>query len=627
MDQSMTWQPSLGAWPEGEGTRFRVWAPLARTVEVIVEGRANHALEKAADGTFGDLVPGVGAGDRYRYRVDDKGPYPDPASRFQPEGIHGPSEVVDAGRFDWSDASWRGISLDELVIYELHVGTFTPAGSFAATADYLPRLTDLGMTALELMPVGDFPGQRNWGYDGVDLFAPARCYGRPDDLRRLVDSAHRLRLAVLLDVVYNHLGPDGNYLGMYSPYYFSKRHSTAWGAGLNFDGEHSAMVRGFFIENALHWIHEYHLDGLRLDATHAIKDKGPRHFLAELSACVAGSVPHRAVHLIAEDHRNLAAMLKPESRGGWGLDAVWADDFHHQVRRHLTGDCEGYYRDFSGSSADLAATMRQGWFYCGQHSVYHNQPRGTDPGDLPPRQLVWSLQNHDQIGNRALGERLHHQIDLASYRAATALLLCSPPTPLLFMGQEWAASTRFLFFTDHQRELGRRVTEGRRQEFKSFSAFSDPQLRECIPDPQAESTFLMSKLNWAEAEQEPYAATRRLYQALLHLRRTEPALQTASRTSYAAVACGESGILLLRTAASGPAVLLLVQLCEEGILDVRNHDSQSATRGQRWQTVLTTEDQPFSPDPRAPQIDLSRAAPVVRFLRPGAVFLREVVKK
>jgi maltooligosyltrehalose trehalohydrolase len=625
MDKSMTWQPSLGAWPEGDGTRFRVWAPLACTVEVIGEGRASHALQKAPDGTFGGLVPGVGAGDRYRYRVDGKGPYPDPASRFQPEGVHGPSEVVDAGRFEWSDASWRGISLDDLVIYELHVGTFTPAGSFAAARDYLPRLMELGVTALELMPVADFPGRRNWGYDGVDLFAPARCYGRPDDLRRLVDSAHRLGLAVLLDVVYNHLGPDGNYLGVYSPYYFSKRHSTAWGAGLNFDGEHSAMVRGFFIENALHWIHEYHLDGLRLDATHAMKDDGPRHFLAELSANVSASAAGRPVHLIAEDHRNLAAMLRPENTGGWGLDAVWADDFHHQLRRHLTGDSEGYYRDFSGSSADLAATMRQGWFYCGQHSVHHNQPRGTDPGDLLPRQLVWCLQNHDQIGNRALGERLHHQINLAAYRAATALLLCSPATPLLFMGQEWAAGTPFLFFTDHDRELGRRVTEGRRQEFKSFSAFSDPHARECIPDPQAESTFLASKLNWAEAEQEPYAATRRLYQALLHLRRTEPALQRASRTSYAAVACAESGILLLRTASSGPAVLLVVQLWEEGTLDVRNHDSQPAARGRRWQTVLTTEDPPFSPDACPPQTDLSGPAPVVRFLRPGAVILREVL--
>ncbi|HMF16751.1 MAG TPA: malto-oligosyltrehalose trehalohydrolase [Gemmataceae bacterium] len=620
----MTWQPSLGAWHEGEGTRFRVWAPQARTVEVIVEGRGSHALQKAADGTFGSLVPGVSAGDRYRYRVDGKGPYPDPASRFQPEGVHGPSEIVDASRFEWSDASWGGISRDDLVIYELHVGTFTPAGTFAGAMERLPQLVELGVTALELMPVADFPGQRNWGYDGVDLFAPARCYGRPDNLRRLVDSAHRLGLAVLLDVVYNHLGPDGNYLGVYSPFYFSKRHKTAWGDGLNFDGEHSDMVRGFFIENALHWIHEYHLDGLRLDATHAMKDDGERHFLAELSARVHESVANRPVHLIAEDHRNRADMVKPQNAGGWGLDEVWADDFHHQVRRHLAGDRDGYYQDFSGSTADVAATIRQGWFYCGQHSVHRNKPRGTDPADVFPRQFVWCLQNHDQIGNRALGDRLHHQIDLAAYRAASALLLCSPATPLLFMGQEWAAGTPFLFFTDHHQELGRRVTEGRRREFKSFAAFADPKVRERIPDPQAAATFLKSKLNWAEAEQEPHGGIRRLYQALLHLRRTEPALRNAERHSYAALAYGESAVVLLRRAADGPTMLLLVQLRGAGTIDLCAPEVESAALARHWETVLTTEDPPFSKDPSPPEIDLSGSAPVVRFLHPGAVVLREV---
>jgi maltooligosyltrehalose trehalohydrolase len=569
-------------------------------------------------------MPEVRSGDRYRYRVDGKGPYPDPASRFQPGGIHGPSEVVYPNDFPWSDSSWRGISLDDTVIYELHVGTFTRDGSFAGIIDRLPRLAELGVTALELMPVADFPGGRNWGYDGVSLFAPARCYGQPDDLRRLVDTAHRLQLAVLLDVVYNHLGPDGNYLNVYSPFYFSMRRPTAWGAGPDLDGEHSAMVRGFFIENALHWIHEYHLDGLRLDATHALRDDGQRHFLAELSARVHGSVAGRQVLVIAEDHRNLASMLKPESAGGWGLDAVWADDFHHQVHRHLAGDCDGYYRDFTGSTRDLATTIRQGWFYCGQRSVHRNEPRGTDPGDIPPRQLVWCLQNHDQIGNRALGERLHHQIDLAAYRAATALLLCSPATPLLFMGQEWAASTPFLFFTDHHRQLGSRVTEGRRQEFKSFTAFSDPQARERIPNPQAEETFLASKLIWSEADQEPFAAMRRFYQALLHLRRTETALRNGERKSYAAAACGESAILLVRTAPSGSAVLLLVQLRETSIVNVSGSDAEPIARGRHWQTVLTTEDPLFCPDPCPPQIDLSGSDPVVRFLRPSAVILREV---
>ncbi len=621
----MTWQPSLGAWPEEAGAHFRVWVPAARTVEVVLDGlgkSGDHSLQKATNGTWSALVPGVRAGSRYRFRVDGKGPYPDPASRFQPEGVHGPSEVVDPHSFRWSDSACRGIGLDELVIYELHVGTFSSAGTFAGVLERLEKLAELGVTALELMPVADFPGRRNWGYDGVSLFAPARCYGKPHDLRRLVDAAHQRGLAVLLDVVYNHLGPDGNYLGAFSPFYFSERHPTAWGAGLNFDGEHSAAVRSFFIENALHWIHEYHLDGLRLDATHAIVDDGPRHFLAELAARVHESAAGRQVLLIAEDHRNLATLVQPAADGGWGLDAVWADDFHHQVRRLLAGDHEGYYQDFAGTTADLAATLRQGWFYRGQRSAHWNKPRGTDPHGIPPRRFVYCLQNHDQVGNRALGDRLHHQIDLAAYRAATVLLLCAPATPLLFMGQEWAASTPFLFFTDHSPELGKRVTQGRREEFKSFSTFSDPAARRKIPDPQAHTTFLASKLIWEERDQEPHASIRRLYQALLHLRRTEPALRASDRQSFQVTAPNESALVLLREACSTPALLVILQFGQAGTVDLRNHAPSLSLNGRRWHTVLTTEDAPFSPDSRPPDLDLAGSAPVVRFHRPGALILR-----
>jgi maltooligosyltrehalose trehalohydrolase len=620
------WTPSLGAWPDQDGTHFRVWAPTAGRLEVVLEDTdqpASHSMTKAADGTFSALVPGVGAGDRYRYRVDGQGPFPDPASRFQPEGVHGPSEVIDPKRFVWSDSAWRGIELDDLIIYELHVGTFTPAGTFACVIDHLDYLVELGVTAIELMPVADFPGRRNWGYDGVDLFAPARCYGRPDDLRRLVDAAHGRGLAVLLDVVYNHLGPDGNYLSAYSPYYFSKHHPTTWGAALNLDGDHSAMVREFFIKNALHWISEYHFDGLRLDATHALADEGPRHLLAELSAAVHGAVTDRRVLLIAEDHRNLDTLVKPEAEGGWGLDAVWADDFHHQIRRLLAGDHEGYYRDYAGTIADLVETVRKGWFYCGQHSINWNEARGTDPAEIPPRRFVHCLQNHDQIGNRALGERLHHQIDLAAYRAATALLLCSPATPLLFMGQEWTASTPFLFFTDHHKRLGQRVTEGRRNEFKNFSAFSDPNIRNQIPDPQAESTFLASKLIWEEINREPHASVRRLYQALLHLRRTEPALHAADRAGYEVAALNESAILLVRRSSSGPVILLIFQLLHGGTVDLNQRSATPTVTGRKWQIILTTEDAEFCADPRPPEVDLSGARPVVRFLRPSAVILRE----
>ncbi len=583
-------------------------------------------MKKSADGLFSAFVEGVSPGDRYRYRVDGRGPFPDPASRFQPEGVHGPSEVIDPRSFSWSDSDWRGSGLDGLVIYEIHVGTFTSEGTFSAVADRLPALVDLGVSAIELMPVADFPGHRNWGYDGVALFSPARCYGKPDDLRRLVDAAHLRGLAVILDVVYNHLGPDGNYLSAYSPFYFSSRHRSPWGQGLNFDGERSSVVRGFFIENALHWIHEYHADGLRLDATHAIVDESPRHFLAELAAKVHAFVSGRRVLLIVEDSRNLAQIVRPANEGGWGLDAVWADDFHHQVRRILTGDSEGYYRDYSGSSEDLASTIRKGWFYCGQHSVHLDGPRGTDPAGVPPRRFVFCIQNHDQVGNRAFGERLHHQVDPAAYRAATTLLLTCPQTPLLFMGQEWAASSPFLFFTDHNPELGQNVSAGRREEFRYFPAFSDPMVREQMPDPQAESTFLVSKLDWDELEAEPHAGVLRLCRDLLHLRSGEPALAAAGGEDFAVDAVDEGGIAIRRIPRAGPAILAIVRLEGAGAMDLRGHPVLASREGKNWETVLTTEDARYAIDPMPPRIDLTEE-PVIQFCRPGALVLREAIQE
>ena len=414
------------------------------------------------------------------------------------------------------------------VFYELHVGTFTPEGTFRGVLERLPYLKNLGITAIELMPVADFPGNRNWGYDGVALFAPARCYGEPGDLRALVDAAHQHGLAVYLDVVYNHLGPDGAYANVFSPHYFTDRHQSPWGSGVNLDGPHSAEVRRFFIENALHWVHEYHIDGLRLDATHAMQDDSPVHFLAELTTTVREQ-SGRPVLFVAEDHRNLARMLRPVAAGGWGIDAVWADDFHHQARVHVAHDHEGYYADFTGRAEDLATTLRQGWFFSGQHSTFLGGPRGSDPSGLSPKQFVVCIQNHDQIGNRADGARLHHEVDEGTFRALSTLLLLLPQTPLLFMGQEWAASSPFLFFTDHADDLGRKVTEGRRQEFSAFAAFADPARRAAIPDPQDPRTFARSRLQWDEAERDPHARMRRLYQRLLEIRHATPAIRTASR--------------------------------------------------------------------------------------------------
>ncbi len=610
-------EPFFGAHANARDTLFRVWAPEHQRVEVVLDAdpEALLPLRKNADGVFEGLVAGAGAGARYRYRLDGGAAFPDPASRFQPDGVHGSSAVVDGQSFAWSDGEWRGIALGDAVIYELHVGTFTPGGTFAAAAERLSDLHDLGVTAVEIMPVADFPGRRNWGYDGVDLFAPARCYGPPDDLRRLVDAAHGLGLAVILDVVYNHLGPDGNYLGTFSPYYFTERHQTPWGAAVNLDGPHSRMVRRFLIDNALHWLREYHIDGLRLDATHALIDDSPVHFLDELAQAVrdaASGGARRGQHhlLIAEDHRNLAEMIGPRSAGGWGLDAVWADDFHHQVRRGLAGDSEGYFQDFSGSAADLATTLRRGWFFCGQHSAHGGGPRGTDPARLSPEQLVICLQNHDQVGNRAFGERLHQQIEPAAFRAASALLLCAPETPLLFMGQEWAASAPFLYFTDHNPELGKLVTEGRRREFRHFSAFSDLEVRERIPDPQAEETFRRSRLDWAEAESEPHAGVRRLYTELLRLRRGHPLLAADGWSGFSADAVGNDALVLRRRERSGAELAVVVQLRGRGAVRLA---------GERWSALLTTEEERFVSDAAPIQLETEGTETVVRFERPGAV--------
>jgi maltooligosyltrehalose trehalohydrolase len=512
------------------------------------------------------------------------------------------------------------VPLERAVIYELHVGTFTPAGTFAGVAAALPYLAELGVTAIELMPVADFPGSRNWGYDGVSLFAPCRQYGTPDDLRRLVDSAHHTGLAVLLDVVYNHFGPDGAYSAVFSPFYRSPRHHSPWGAAINLDGDHSEAVRTFFIENALYWLHEYHVDGLRLDATHWLQDESKRHFVAELADGIRESAKNRTVLLVSEDDRNLATIVRRPHEDGWGLDAVWADDFHHHVRRRSAGDRDGYYQDYSGAIADLAATLRQGWFYTGQYSEYAGAPRGTSPAGVPLERMIICLQNHDQIGNRPFGRRLHHQIEPALFRALSALLLFAPETPLLFMGQEWAASTPFLFFTDHHPELGRLVTEGRRREFARFKAFADEATRARIPDPQAATTFEASRLHWDERVLDSHAGTLNLYRALLGLRRTEPALQAG--TGFEVVELDDDGLALTRAGTAGEALLLVAWLGGSGAYEYDRHGP--AIAGGRWNVVLSTADARFqSAAESTPGPEITAPDPlVVTFHGPAAVILR-----
>lgn len=613
-------RPRLGAYPNAGAVTFQVWAPMRQQVELVLRPglptSERRSLMRVDDGMFTGTFTDVSAGDVYAYVLDGEGPFPDPASRFQPQGVHGPSAIVDPRSFEWSDGTWRGLPLEQAVLYELHVGAFTEAGTFAAVTERLPYLADLGITVVELMPIADFPGSRNWGYDGVSLFAPSRTYGAPDDLRRLVDAAHRLGLAVLLDVVYNHFGPDGAYASLFSPLYLSTRHRSPWGAAVNLDCEGAEHVREFFIENALHWLHEYHFDGLRLDATHGLMDDSPHHFVAELAVRVRASLPHRRVLLIAEDERNLATIVRPPEDGGWGLDAVWADDFHHQVRRLAASDRDGYYEDFTGTVADLATTIRQGWFYRGQLSVHHGAPRGTDPSGIPLSRMVVCLQNHDQIGNRPFGRRLNHQIEPAPFRALSALLLFIPETPLLFMGQEWAASTRFLFFTDHHAELGRLVTGGRREEFSRFDAFADPVTRTRIPDPQAASTFENSRLKWDERVQPLHAGVLELYRALLRLRRTESALRQWDTFDVAAIDGCSLAVIRGR--------LLLVLCMTAASVDLRKWPSVDPNK--TWEVQLTTEEPRFQT-----LLDRGQAAAVTigpehgltfRFTRPAAVILR-----
>ncbi|MFV9505850.1 MAG: malto-oligosyltrehalose trehalohydrolase [Oscillochloridaceae bacterium umkhey_bin13] len=558
----MTWELPIGARPRLGGTLFRVWAPQARSVEVVLEPSGRRvALEPEAAGYFAGLVAGVKPGAQYWYSLDGADPRPDPASRFQPNGVHSPSAVVDPGAYQWQTTDWHGRSLDELVIYELHVGTFTPAGTFESAIARLADLVALGVTAIELMPVADFPGDRNWGYDGVNLFAPSRAYGGPEGLRRLVDAAHGHGLAVILDVVYNHLGPDGNYLWSYTRDYFTDRHQTPWGDAINVDGPDSRPVRDFLIGNALYWAHEFQFDGLRLDATHAIIDDSPVHVVAELVATVRASLPAaRQFVIIAENDENNPELARPHDPVAhpqrWGLSGLWSDDFNHQVRVALTGEREGYYANYRGHGADLAQTINQGWFFNGQISPGSGKPRGAPAADLRPPQFVFCIQNHDQVGNRPVGDRLHHTVDLAAYRAGSTLLLLCPQTPLLWMGQEWAATSPFLYFTDHNAELGRMVTEGRRREFAGFSGFQTLE----VPDPQAETTFLRSKLVWEEREAPPHAAILALYRDLLQLRASHPALRQRERGSYEVMALTQRAVVLEYNGPDQPRLRVVVNL-------------------------------------------------------------------
>ncbi|HEU5413417.1 MAG TPA: malto-oligosyltrehalose trehalohydrolase [Candidatus Angelobacter sp.] len=484
----------LGAWPEHDECEFRVWGPAAQqvTLRLMREGAEQDlAMKRDADGEHFSLAVHAHPGDRYFYIVDGNKPVPDPVSRLLPEGVHGPSEIVNPQAFAWADDTWRGLSLKDYIIYELHIGTFTPQGTLDAAADRLPYLKKLGITVIEFMPVAAFPGTRNWGYDGVSPYAVQASYGGPEALRRFVDAAHALGLGVMMDVVYNHLGNEGNYLRTFGPY-FTDKHQTPWGEAINYDQPGCAGVRRYFVENALYWAREYHLDGLRLDAVQTIKDDSPMHILAEIKdrvaelACELG----REITVIAETDENDEAIVRPLERGGYGLNAVWSDDFHHAIHAFFTDERNGYYQDF-GRPEQIVRALNDGFVFQGEaFGFWGGRPRGTTSRHMPTAAHVICIQNHDQVGNRAKGERLTALVPRGVRSLSAALLLLSPHTPLLFMGQEYDEGNPFQFFTDYgDPALQKAVSEGRRREFKDFD-FSE------VPDPQEPETFERSKLNW-----------------------------------------------------------------------------------------------------------------------------------
>jgi maltooligosyltrehalose trehalohydrolase len=526
----------FGAEVEADGVRFRLWAPRADAVALRLEGNpsADLAMDKEPDGSFVLTTASARPGTRYHYVVDGH-PYPDPASRCQPNGVHGPSEVVDPFGYSWSDENWSGRGWSEMVLYELHLGTFSPSGNFAGALGHFDYLRGLGITAIELMPIAEFPGARNWGYDGAFLYAPSSRYGRPDELKALVEAAHSRGLAVMLDVVYNHFGPEGNYLPAIAPDFFTERHRTPWGAAIDFDGAHSRAVRTFFIDNALYWLEEYHLDGLRFDAIHAIFDNSAPDIIDEIGETVRRRIPGREIHLVLENDRNEAGRLTRRRDGRpERFTAQWNDDLHHVLQLLIAGDTTGYYADYADDPADrLGRALAEGFAYQGEASPFRDgRRRGEPSAQLPPGAFVSFLQNHDQVGNLPFGTRLAARASTAALHAGLAIVMLSPQIPMLFMGEEWASHRPFAFFCDFEPQLAQSVREGRRREFADFVQ-SGTGGEGRIPDPTAEATFMMSKLDWDEPSQARHALWLARYRALIDLRRREIVPRLADMAGFA----------------------------------------------------------------------------------------------
>jgi maltooligosyltrehalose trehalohydrolase len=588
----------LGAAVEPGAVRFRVWAPKRRRVEVLLESGpgapAVAQLSPEPRAHFSAVVRGAAAGTRYRYRLDGEVVCADPCSRYQPDGPTGVSAVVDPSAFRWHDEGWPGVELRGQVLYELHVGAFTREGTLDAAARELPELKRLGVTLIELLPLAEFPGRFNWGYDGVCLYAPYHGYGDADALRRFVDRAHALGLGVILDVVYNHLGPSGCSLPLFSDDFFTDRYDNEWGDAINFDGDHAAGVREFFLENACYWIREHHLDGLRLDATHSMHDAGPVHVLAELSTRARAAAAGRRIVLIGENEPQDVRCLAPVEGGGYGLDALWSDDFHHAARVAATGRREGYYTDYRGEPQELVSLVKRGYLYQGQRYRWQEKPRGTPVTAEPAPAFVFYLQNHDQVANHRRGGRLHRLTSPARYRALTALLLLAPQTPLLFMGQEFAASTPFEYFADQPPELAPAVARGRREFLGQFPSYGTPESQATIPDPADGQTFERSKLDFSERARN--ADVYRLHEDLLGLRRTDRAVAAQARDLIDGAVVGPAAFVLRWFAGDQGDRLLVVNLGAELDYDPAPEPLLAPPAGRGWRLLWSSEHPSYGGD-------------------------------
>jgi len=631
-----------GVLPRG-GTHFRVWAPRLRTVEVVVEGWAEHgrnsytsdsapdpafgpapgsAFELAPEdnGYFAGVIQSIGDGALYRFRLDGGGQlYPDPASRYQPKGPHGPSQVIDPNRFKWTDHGWRGVDLRGQVIYEMHIGTFTREGVWAAAARELDELARLGITVIEVMPVADFPGGFGWGYDGVNLFAPSRLYGSPDDFRRFVDRAHALGLGVILDVVYNHLGPDGNYLKEFAEDYFTDRYTTDWGAAINYDGENAEPVREYFIANAGYWIDEFHLDGLRLDATQNIYDPSGDHILAAITRRVREAARGRSTIVIAENESQEARLIRPREQGGYGIDALWNDDFHHSAMVAMTGRNEAYYTDYLGKPQEFISAAKYGYLYQGQWYEWQEKPRGTPGLKIPPASFVTFIQNHDQVANSGRGERCHQLTSPGRYRAMTALMLLGPGAPMLFQGQEFASSSPFFYFADHKEELAPLVRKGRAEFLAQFRSLATPEAQAVLANPCDVRTFERSKLDLSERES--HSAIYEMHRDLLRLRR-EDAVFSAQRAgapkSVDGAVLGDEAFVLRFFGEDDDDRLLLVNFGLDLNLNPAPEPLLAPPEGMEWRVLWSSE------APRYGGLGASPLGAEERWLLPGhsAVALR-----